>query len=103
MCPDDGMVDAAAEAAAIEAGEEVLHPHDRAVEEEVRAQMATMFSRDRLMAVAFVVAMLIVLPFVLIAIWDDVPSGGVKVVLIASCAVVLVYNVASILALVRNY
>ena len=42
-------------------------------------------------------------PFVLIAVWDDVPSTGIKVVLLASCAVVLIYNVASMIALVRNY
>jgi hypothetical protein len=92
-----------AEAAAIAAAEEVLQPHDRVADAEVQAQMQSMLDRDRLMAYGFVIAMLIVLPFILVAVWNDVPSTGVKVVLLASCAVVLLYNVASMVALVRNY
>jgi hypothetical protein len=95
--------DERAEAAAIAAGEEVLQPHDRAADADVQAQMQSMLERDRLMAYGFVIALLIVLPFILIAIWDHVPSSGVKIVLLGSCAVVLLYNVASMLALVRNY
>jgi hypothetical protein len=91
------------EAAAIAAAEEVLHPHDSGADAEVQRQMESMLSRDRIMAYGFVVAMLVVLPFILIAVWDDVPTTGIKVVLIASCAVVLIYNVASMVALVRNY
>jgi hypothetical protein len=91
------------EAAAIAAAEEVLHPHDRGVDAEVQRQMESMLSRDRIMAYGFVVAMLVVLPFILIAVWDNVPTTGIKVVLVAACAVVLLYNVASMVALVRNY
>ena len=89
--------------AAIAAGEEVLHPHDSGADAEVQRQMEAMLSRDRIMAYGFVVAMLVVLPFILIAVWNDVPTTGIKVVLVLSCAVVLIYNVASIVALVRNY
>ena len=65
--------------------------------------MESMLSRDRIMAYGFVVAMIVVLPFILIAVWDNVPTTGIKVVLLASLAVVLLYNVASMVALVRNY
>ncbi len=91
------------EAAAIAAAAEVLHPHDRGAEAEVQRQMESMLSRDRIMAYGFVVAMLVVLPFILIAVWGDVPTTGIKVVLVAALAVVLLYNVASMIALVRNY
>jgi hypothetical protein len=97
------MADDASEAAAIAAAEDVLHPHDLGADVEIRRQMQSMFERDRLMAYGFVVAMLIVLPFILIAVWDNVPTDAIRVVLVASCAVVLVYNVASMVALVRNY
>lgn len=99
---DDDLSPEAVEAA-VAAAEETLHPHSREMESDVRQQMETMFKRDRLMAIVFVVAMLIVLPFVLIAVWSSVPSTGVKVVLVVSCAIVLLYNVASMLALVDNY
>jgi archaellum biogenesis protein FlaJ (TadC family) len=88
---------------AILAGEEVLRPQDRETERAVQEQMDTMYQRDRWMAIASVVAMLVVLPFVYIALLDNMPGTGTKVVLAASCVVLLVYNVASMLALVRNY
>lgn len=95
--------ESAAIEAAVAAAEETFNPQSRELEEDVRRQMEAMFQRDRLMALVFVVALLIVMPFVLIAVWGDVPSDGVRVVLVASCAVVLIYNVASIFALISNY
>jgi hypothetical protein len=97
------MADEVTEAAAIAAGEEVLHPHDLGADVDVRRQMQSMLERDRLMAYGFVIAMLVVLPFILIVIWDNVPTDGIRVVLVLACAVVLIYNVASMVALVRNY
>ena len=88
--------------AAIAAGEETFNPHSRELEADVRRQMETMFRRDRLMGIVFVVAMLVVMPFVLIAVWGHAPSTGVRVVLVVSCAIVLIYNVASMLALIDN-
>jgi uncharacterized membrane protein len=88
---------------AILAGEEVLRPQDRETERAVQRQMDKMFQRDRWMAIISVVAMLVVLPYVYFALLDNMPGTATKVVLAASCVVLLVYNVASMLALVRNY
>ena len=88
---------------AILAGEEVLNPQSQETERSVQRRMETMFQRDRWMAVISVVAMLIVLPYVYFAVLDNMPGTGTKVVLAASCVVLLVYNIASMLALVRNY
>jgi hypothetical protein len=96
-------IDGHIEEEAILAGEEVLNPQDRETERAVQRQMDTMFQRDRWMAIASVVAMLIVLPFVYFAVLGNMPGTGTKVVLAAACVVLLVYNVASMLALVRNY
>jgi hypothetical protein len=96
-------IDGHIEEEAILAGEEVLNPQDRETERVVQRQMDTMFRRDRWMAIASVVAMLVVLPFVYFAVLDNMPGTGTKVVLAAACVVLLVYNVASMLALVRNY
>ena len=96
-------IDGHIEEEAILAGEEVLNPQDRETERAVQRQMDSMFQRDRWMAIASVVAMLIVLPFVYFAVLDNMPGTGTKVVLAAACVVLLVYNVASMLALVRNY
>ena len=102
MAPDDGTSPEALDAA-IAAGEEALHPHDRQTDADVQRQMESMFQRDRIMALGFVIAMIVVLPFVLIAVWKHSPSTGVQVVLAVSCAVVLVYNIASMFALINNY
>jgi archaellum biogenesis protein FlaJ (TadC family) len=96
-------IDPDIEQEAILAGEEVLNPQDRAVERSIQEQMDTMYRRDRWMAITTVVAMLIVLPFVFVALLGNMPNTGTKVVLAASGLVLLVYNVASMLALVRNY
>jgi archaellum biogenesis protein FlaJ (TadC family) len=96
--PDDAILEEA-----IAAGEEVLAPHDPATEASVRREMNAMFRRDRWMAIACVIALVIVLPFVYIALWNDMPGTATKVVLAASGVVLLVYNIASMVALVRNY
>jgi hypothetical protein len=88
---------------AILVGEEVLNPHDPALERSIQGQMDTMYERDRWMAIASVVALLIVLPFVYVALWDEMPGTGTKVVLAGSGVVLLIYNVVSMLALIRNY
>jgi archaellum biogenesis protein FlaJ (TadC family) len=95
--------DGSIEEEAILAGEEVLRPQDRETEEAVQGQMDTMYQRDRWMAIASVVAMLVVLPFVYIALLENMPGTGTKVILAGSGLVLLVYNVASMVALVRNY
>jgi hypothetical protein len=87
-------------AAAVEAA---LHPEDTATDAEVRRQMDGMYQRDRWMAMGFVIALMIVLPFMVIALWNVVPSGGARLVLILAGAVVATYNVASMLKMIQNY
>jgi hypothetical protein len=43
------------------------------------------------------------IPFILIALWGSMPTTGTKVALVASGAVLILYNVASMLKLVQNY
>jgi hypothetical protein len=87
----------------VAAAESVFEPHDAAEERSVIAQMESLYQRDRAMAVAFVLALLVVLPFIVIALWSVMPGPGTKALLIASAVVLLVYNVTSMLYLVRNY
>jgi hypothetical protein len=95
--------DAAIEEIALAAGEEALHPHDAAGEERVRRQMEGMYTRDRAMAWAFIVALLVVVIFTFLALWNTMPSTGVRVVLLGAGGVLLLYNVASMVALIRNF
>ena len=43
------------------------------------------------------------LPFIIVALWSVMPGPATKVLLVAAAAVLLVYNVTSMLYLVRNY
>jgi hypothetical protein len=103
VSPDERIPDEDVEALAIAAGEAVLSPADEETERSVRAQIETMHHRDRVMAWVFIVALLVVVPFVLIAVWNAMPNAGTRIVLVAAAAVVLLYNVASMLALLGNY
>jgi hypothetical protein len=96
-------IDPSIEHEAILAGEEVLNPQDQGTERSIQRQMDTLAFRDRGMAATSVIAMLIVLPFVFIALLDNMPNTGTKIVLLVAGLVLLTYNVASMLALVRNY
>jgi hypothetical protein len=88
---------------AILAGEEALHPHDAETERSIRRQMDTLYQWDRWMAFILVALLLIALPFVYAALWDDMPGTGTKVALAVSGLMLLVYNVGAMVALVRNY
>jgi hypothetical protein len=87
----------------VAAAESVFEPHDDAEESGVRDQMDSLYQRDVAMATAFVVALLVVLPFMVIALWSVMPTAAVKALLVASALVLLVYNVASMMYLVNNY
>ena len=95
--------EAALPAEVIAAAEEVFEPHDDATEKSVLAQMESLHKRDLAMAIAFVVGLLVVLPFLIIVLWSVMPDAGTKVLLVVAVVVLLIYNVASMLALVRNY
>jgi hypothetical protein len=90
-------------AEAVQEATAALHPHDRETEEGVVAEMASMYRHDRAMAIAFVVALLIVLPFIIVAMWDEMPDTATRLVLIGAAIVLAIYNCASMLVLVRNY
>jgi uncharacterized membrane protein YqjE len=85
------------------AAEAVFDPQDEAAEASVVAQMNTLYQRDLAMATAFVVALLVVLPFLVIALWSVMPSAATKAVVIVFVVLLLVYNVTSMVYLVRNY
>jgi len=97
--PSEGGIAEEAVAAAVE----VLRPEDQETEASVQRQMDSLYRTDRWTAIAYVVALLVVLPFIVVAMWDFMPSTAVKLVLIGSALVLAVYNCASMLALIRNY
>lgn len=87
----------------LDAAEMALHPHDAAELQATQQQMDTLQLRDEIMAIGFVVALLVVLPFLLIALWPVIPSTSIKVALVGGAAVLALYNGGSIFKLIQNY
>lgn len=69
----------------------------------LEARIDTLVRRDRLLAVAFTVAMWAVLVFVSVAAVYTAPSGGVALALVVAAAVLGGFNTASMFALIRRY
>ncbi len=62
-----------------------------------------MHGRDRIGALAFVIALWFVLIFVLANIWSAIADGGIRAILMIAGGLVLVFNTASIVAMLRHY
>ncbi len=70
---------------------------------EMGGRIEAMFARDRLFAWAFVVALWLVVGYVLLVINPHMPSGGLQVVSWIAALVLVIFNTASIGAMVRHY
>lgn len=62
-----------------------------------------MHKRDVLVAWAFVIGLWFAIAFVAIATWDLAPSGAARTVLLIGGAIVLLFNTAAIVAMLRHY
>ena len=66
-------------------------------------RIGAMHRRDVWIAWLFVVGLWFALIFVAIATWDLAPSGLARIALLGAGAVILVFNTAAILAMLRHY
>ena len=62
-----------------------------------------MHKRDVQAAWAFVVGLWLTMVFVAIATWDLAPVGGARILLLIGGAIVLLFNTAAILAMLKHY
>ena len=62
-----------------------------------------MHRRDVKVAWAFVIGLWCAMLFVAWATWDLAPSSGVRTLLLIGGAIVLIFNTAAILAMLRHY
>jgi tetrahydromethanopterin S-methyltransferase subunit G len=66
-------------------------------------RIEAMHRRDVKVAWAFVIGLWCAMIFVAIATWDLAPSGGARTLLLIGGAIVLIFNTAAILAMLRHY
>jgi hypothetical protein len=62
-----------------------------------------MHGLDRIGALAFVIVLWVTILFTIISIWSNVENGGIRALLLISGALVLLFNTASIVAMLRHY
>lgn len=62
-----------------------------------------MHSRDRLGAMAFVVALWVVMLFILFTIWPAITNGAIRMLLVVAGVLVLLFNTAAIWAMLKHY
>lgn len=70
---------------------------------DLSARIEAMFRLDRLWAWGFVVALWLAVGFVFFSIFPLVENGNVRIAMIASASALLLFNTASIAAMVRHY
>ena len=62
-----------------------------------------MHGRDRMGALAFVVVLWVVIVFTLLTLWPVIADGTIRTILLIAAAVLLVFNTAAIVAMLRHY
>ncbi len=62
-----------------------------------------MHKRDVQIAWAFVIGLWVAMIFVAFATWNLAPSGAVRTLLLIGGAIVLLFNTAAIMAMLRHY
>ncbi len=70
---------------------------------DVRTRIDAMFSRDKAMAWVFIVLLWVSIAFVYFAILGFVEDGAMRVVLSIGALLLLIFNTASMLAMIRHY
>lgn len=71
--------------------------------QDMRSRIDSMFSQDKIMAWIFVVLLWISIVFVYFAIIGFVEDGAMRIVLSIGALLLLIFNTASMLAMVRHY
>lgn len=76
---------------------------ERASPPTIEQRIDRMHQRDRVGAVAFVVALWAAVLFVLFNVWPDIGNGAIRVILTVAGGLVLAFNTAAIAAMLRHY
>lgn len=72
-------------------------------DQSLRSRIDAMLSRDRAMAWVFVVSLWITIGFVYFAIDQFITDGALRVVLTIGALLILIFNTASMLAMIKHY
>jgi hypothetical protein len=71
--------------------------------QDLQTRIDSMFARDRLFAAGFVVVLWATILFVILAVHPYIDDSAVEIVLWIAAALLLLFNTASITAMIRHY
>ena len=69
----------------------------------LEARIDRMHQRDKRGALAFVIGLWVTVLFALFAMWPLIDEGGIRIVLTVAAVLVLAFNTAAIVAMLRHY
>lgn len=69
----------------------------------LQSRIETMFIRDRIMAIAFIAMVWLAVGFVYFAVNAWIDDTGVRIALSVAAALILLFNSASMIAMIRHY
>jgi hypothetical protein len=75
----------------------------RKMQQDMQSRIQAMFARDRLFASGFVILLWMVILFVLLAVRPYIASPGVEIVCWIAAFLLVLFNTASITAMIRHY
>jgi Fe2+ transport system protein B len=67
------------------------------------ARIDRMHTRDRLGLIIFIVVLWCTMLFALVTIWPYIAVPGIRIILSIACGLVLLFNTAAIVAMLRHY
>lgn len=70
---------------------------------DISERIATMHRRDQMVAWAFIIGLWCAIIFVAVATWSLAPSSGARILLLIAGAIILIFNTAAIMAMLRHY
>ncbi|MBL0371589.1 hypothetical protein JJB09_06075 [Rhizobium sp. KVB221] len=76
---------------------------DEAVGAHLQGRIDQMHSRDRLGLILFILVLWCTLLFALFTVWPYISIPAIRVILSIACTLVLVFNTAAIVAMLRHY
>jgi hypothetical protein len=70
---------------------------------DIDQRIEAMYQSDKRVAWGLIALLWIVILFVLVMSWSFIPDGGVRIIVLLAAAAVLIFNTASIAAMIKNY
>jgi hypothetical protein len=77
--------------------------HEVTVDAHLMTRIDRMHSRDRAGLIIFVTVLWCTMLFALVTIWPYIAVPAIRIILATACGLVLVFNTAAILAMLRHY